>query len=206
MQTRKVVTRGGKRVRGTARFSKTPDGVQWESALERAAVLYMLFHPQVRTFGVYQQAHTIPQGDTAFITYPDYWVVPMNGRREIWEIKQDWKTRTRDVAERLSATSAYFASHGTRYIVITSATLLAEPLRTNTQELLFYRRHAESLRLASLPAFKALVGTDHRPGSLGALTHWLGSRHDALSVVANDFAAADLSKHLTSRTELQWLV
>lgn len=144
MRVRKVVTRSGKRFRGKFPSRKLGRMVQWESLLERDAILALEYLHEVATYQeqpsveiYYDESHQPRR------YVPDFRAVFADGRELIIEIKPQARIETKEIGEKLAAIARRFEEQGRSYRVLTEIDIRREPFFSNLERL-----HGSGRRLA----------------------------------------------------------
>ena len=190
MLSRKVVTRSGRRIRGFFPSVKMNRMVEWESLLERDAILLMEFSPGVKSYREQPALIQYQDGDRLRRYFPDFEVVGSGGLLIHLEVKPEKQLERPEVAAKLRAVAAHYASRQLNYRILTDVRIRAEPLHSNLRLLRRYLR-------GEPPVLPHLVAARlrHSPMALRELTSLIG-RDGLLHCLAFGLLFADLQKTL----------
>lgn len=145
MSVRKVVTRSGKRFRGKFPSKKNRRLVEWESLLERDALMLLEYHPAVLRFQEQPSVEIYYDGGNCPHRYvPDLRVEFWDGRELVIEVKPSAHVASKEVGEKLGAIAKRMEELGRSFRVLTELEIRSQP-RFDTLQLL----HSSSRRLPS---------------------------------------------------------
>lgn len=202
MRVRKVVTRSGKRFRGKFPSRKLGRMVQWESLLERDAILALEYLHEVAT---YQEQPSIEiyydGGDQPRRYVPDFRAVFGDGRELLIEIKPEARVATKEISEKLGAIAKRFEEQGRHYRVLTENDIRREPFFGNLRRL-----HSSGRRLKRASCTDALVERlgDGPVWTIAEAAEQIGGIEDVLRLVAAGRLRIDLQAPIVA-TSLVWL-
>lgn len=153
MRVRKVVTRSGKRFRGKFPSRKLGRMVQWESLLERDAILALEYLHEVATYQEQPSVEIYYDGSDQPRRYvPDFLAVFGDGRELLIEIKPEARVATKETSEKLGAIAKRFDEQGRHYRVLTEKDIRREPFFGNLRRL-----HSSGRRLLRASCADALM-------------------------------------------------
>ena len=128
MRVRKVVNRSGKKFRGKFPSKKVGRMIQWESLLERDAILWFEYHPSVAMYA--EQPRVLLYYDKAGQQHkyvPDFRIELRNGTTVEVEVKPFTKLADRDVAAKLACIALQYQQMGANYRILTEREIRAQP-------------------------------------------------------------------------------
>jgi hypothetical protein len=202
VRARKVVTRSGKRFRGKFPSKKNAIMVQWESLLERDAILMFEYHCEVRTYqeqpsveAYYDDAHRPHR------YYPDFGVIVKEGQQILYEVKHEVDLAKPHIKRKLEAVAKRLAEQGRLFRILTEKEIRRTPLFTNLQRL-----HASGKQRVSSSDLSHLV--DRLSGgpvwTFVDITGQLGSEAHALALIGSGRLRTDLEQLITDDSKV-WL-
>lgn len=202
VRARKVVTRSGKRFRGKFPSKKNAIMVQWESLLERDAILMFEYHCEVRTYqeqpsveAYYDDAHRPHR------YYPDFGVIVKEGQQILYEVKHEVDLAKPHIKRKLEAVAKRLAEQGRPFRILTEKEIRRTPLFTNLQRL-----HASSKQRVSSSDLSHFV--DKLSGgpvwTFLDIAGQLGSEAHALALIGSGWLRADLEQLITDDSKV-WL-
>lgn len=153
MPVRKVVTRSGKRFRGKFPSRKLGRMVQWESLLERDAILVLEHRPDVDWYEeqpseeIYYDAYGTPWRYT-----PDFGVRLTDGSEFHIEVKPSGKLVDVDLCHKLALIERRYRETGRHFEIWTEREIRAEPRFSTLRTI-----HRARVRLANFDAQQQLA-------------------------------------------------
>lgn len=128
MRVRKVVTRSGRGFRGKTPSRKCGRVVQWESLLERDAVMLFEFHPDVVSYQEQPSIETYYDDEDLPRRYiPDFSVTFRNGTVIHVEVKPLARLASKKTARKYELVARHYARMGKIFRLLTEAELRREP-------------------------------------------------------------------------------
>jgi hypothetical protein len=135
MTSRKVVTRSGRNYRGNFPSKKLNRMVEWESLLERDAILHFEFSSGVVDYQEQPEVIHFEQDGETRRYYPDFALTLKNDEVIHFEIKPVSKLHSSRVVERLKAITQRYKSHSAHFRILTDQYLRQQPRLTNLRRL-----------------------------------------------------------------------
>ncbi len=198
MAVRKVVTRSGKRFRGKFPSKKNRCIVEWESLLERDAIRWFEYHPEVANFAAQPRiVHYYDLDARPHRYYPDFSVELNSGETFDVEVKPHAKLLNPNVASKLACVATRYLELGIRLRILTEREIRKEP-RFSTLKAI-HRSVRQTACEASLMEDLDRLGTAQQwtLREAGAL---LGSANHVLRLVALDQLFISLDRVLNDDT------
>jgi hypothetical protein len=202
MRVRKVVTRSGKKFRGKFPSRKLGRMVQWESLLERDAILALEYLHEVATYQEQPSVEIYYDGANQPRRYvPDFRAEFADGRELLVEVKPENQISTKEIREKLGAIAKRLEEQGRHYRVLTENDIRREPFFGNLRRL-----HSSGRRLMRASCTDALV---ERLGggpvwTISEAAEQIGGIEDVLRLVATGRLRIDLHAPIAP-TSLVWL-
>lgn len=135
MQSRKVVTRSGRKFRGYFPSRKLNRMVEWESLLERDAILYFEFSPGIINYQEQPEVIFFDQGGEMHRYHPDFAITLKDGRVIYIEVKP-WRCfDDPELVERFGAIKGHYAKQDKQFRILTDRLLRKEPKLSNLKML-----------------------------------------------------------------------
>lgn len=183
MGVRKVVTRSGKRFRGKFPSRKNQGVVQWESLLERDAIRWFEYHPEVRSYaGQPRIVNYYDLGSHPHRYYPDFAVELTSGETFDVEVKPHNKLLNPDIAAKLACVATRYQELGMRFRILTEREIRLEPRFTTLKAI--HRSVRQTASSASMQADLSRLGTAQQ-WTLREAGNLLGSANHVLRLVAH---------------------
>jgi len=134
-KARKVVTRSGRKFKGLFPSKKLCRMVEWESLLERDAILLFEFSPGVVRYQ--EQPMLIEYEEDAEMRryYPDLEVILKSGEIIHIEIKPALKLISVEMTKKFNAIKAHYDRIGRRFIILLDSHIRTEPRLTNLKRI-----------------------------------------------------------------------
>lgn len=193
MRARKVVTRSGRKLRGYFPSMKLGRMVEWESLLERDAILLLEFSPGVKSFREQPELIQYRDGDVLRRYFPDFEVITVAAELIHLEVKPEKQLLRPDVAHKLTRVAEHYAARRHAYRIITDTVIRRQPLLGNVTLLARLRRQDDTLLSLSLETRRWLTGG---PLPFDDLAHRVG--HDRLlKMIALGHVGCDLTTPLS---------
>ncbi|WP_159602394.1 TnsA endonuclease N-terminal domain-containing protein [Hydrogenophaga sp. PBL-H3] len=202
-RARKVVTRRGKKIRGKFPSKKLGKIVEWESLIERDAILMMEYHPAVLRYQEQPSEETYYDASgNARRCYPDFSCDLASGKTILLEIKSAKELdHDKKMQRKLGQIALSFARQGRPYRVLTDKEIRRQPLHANLLRL--HDAHRATLPHTSEPHLPISVARNSAH-VLGTWAEMLGSETIALGHIARGRLRTDLELALTSES-LVWM-
>ena len=161
MKSRKVVTRSGRGYRGYFPSWKMQRVVEWESILERDAIL--LFEFSLGVVSYQEQPELIEYEFEGKICryYPDFEVVLRNGKVIHFEVKPSSKLKSHELIKKLSAIKHHYDRMGRDFRILSSDQIQKYPRHSNLMYLT--RFQFQSGNYSSTKSLKATINADINP-------------------------------------------
>ncbi|TFW72356.1 hypothetical protein C3Y98_04420 [Methylotenera oryzisoli] len=198
MLARKVVTRSGRRTRGYFPSWKLKRMVEWESMLERDAILLFEFSPGVRSYQEQPELVMYPDGDQMRRYFPDFEIIGMDDQVSHLEVKPEKQLKLPDIRDKLKRVAAHYYEINREYRIVSESIIRREPLHTNLKNLCRYRREDEHVLSARPLLLKTL--------SCGAVTFEVLARHFGqhllFKLIALGEVSCDLNQELIGSTPI----
>lgn len=135
MKSRKVVTRSGRKFRGYFPSKKLKRMVEWESLLERDAILLLEFS---RGVVLYQEQPAViyyeQEGETRRY-HPDFALTLRNDKTVHVEVKPASQLNAPHLAEKFKAISEQYESSSIHFKILTDQAIRQEPRLSNLKRL-----------------------------------------------------------------------
>lgn len=131
MKSRKVVTRSGRKFRGYFPSKKLNRMVEWESLLERDAILHFEFSRGVVEYQEQPELIFFEQEGETRRYHPDFALTLKNDAVIHLEIKPISKFSSSRLVERLEAITQRYTSHRVDFRILTDQYLRQEPRLSN---------------------------------------------------------------------------
>jgi hypothetical protein len=157
MLARKVVTRSGRKIRGYFPSQKMDRMVQWESLLERDAILLMEFSRGVRQYREQPELIQYQHGDSTRRYFPDFEITGSSGEFIYLEIKSEQQLCRPDIADKLRHVALHYERQGRRYHILTERTIRRQPLLDNLKLLMRSRRANDTIQAVRADVFRSLA-------------------------------------------------
>jgi hypothetical protein len=198
MRVRKVVTRSGRHHRGKFPSIKLGRMVQWESFLERDAILHFEYHPLVVSYQEQPSIETFYDKSGELRTYfPDFRVDFDDGRELFVEVKPAEKLKDPQLRDRLDRIAARFKEQGRLFKVMTDVDIRREPLLGNLKRL------HEVTRLGHDDIDQRLIAMPRgRTWTLGSFIRAMTDEARAFAMLGLGYIRADLEAELCDDTEV----
>lgn len=135
MKARKVVTRSGRKYRGDFPSKKLNRMVQWESPLERDAILHFEFSPGVITYQEQPELISYEHEGEVKQYFPDFALTLKNGDLIHVEVKPEAKLLSPRLISKFNAIIGRYESHQARFRLVTDQILRQEPKLKNLNRL-----------------------------------------------------------------------
>lgn len=193
MKARKVVTRSGRKLRGYFPSFKLGRMVEWESLLERDAILLLEFSPGVKSFQEQPVLVQYRDGDVVRRYFPDFEITTTDAELIHLEVKPETQLLRADVAHKLTKVAEHYAANGHAYRILTDTAIRRQPLLGNVTLLARLRRQDDTLLSLSEEVRRLLTG-----GALpfDVLAHQVG-RERLLKMIALGHVGCDLTAPLS---------
>lgn len=195
MTSRKVVTRSGRKFRGYFPSKKLNRMVEWESLLERDAILFFEFSSGVVDYQEQPEVIYYEQEGEIRRYHPDFALTLRNDRTVHVEVKPASQLQAPSLAEKFKAITERYANSSAHFRILTDQLIRQEPRLSNLKRL---------ASIAQYPFEAAEVSRCVRevlscgPGtSLYAVTERIGMKN-MLSMIANHHLYCDLNLDLHS--------
>lgn len=128
MAVRKVVTRSGRRFRGKFPSKKNQCVVQWESLLERDAIRWFEYHPEVQSYsGQPRIVYYYDLETQQHRYYPDFNVALHSGEEFDVEVKPHSKLQDPDISSKFACIATRYQELGMRFRILTEREIRMEP-------------------------------------------------------------------------------
>lgn len=195
MRVRKVVTRSGKRFRGKFPSSKLDGMVQWESLIERDAILLFEFHPLVLSYQE-QPSKEVYYDDDGWqrVCYPDFLLRFVGSHELLVEVKPHRKLARPSVRLKLDQIARHFEQQGRPYRVLTEVEVRRQPLHDNLK--LLRNAQQQCCNRRDLQEMATSIDKNQRH-SLQSLSAKLGSESAALYLIACGALRTDLEQPIS---------
>ena len=131
MQVRKVVTRSGRGFRGYFPSKKLNRMVEYESLLERDAILLFEFSSGVVSYQEQPEMIYYNDGDRTRQYFPDFELVLITGEIIHVEIKPFDVLNTLELLAKFGAIAVHYRSHRADFKILTEQNIRKEPLHSN---------------------------------------------------------------------------
>ena len=135
MQVRKVVTRSGRGFRGYFPSKKLNRMVEYESLLERDAILLFEFSSGVVSYQEQPEMIYYNDGDKTRQYFPDFEVVLITGEIIHVEVKPYQRLNTPELLNKFGAIAAHYQTHRAEFKILTEKNIRREPLLSNLKRL-----------------------------------------------------------------------
>lgn len=201
MLARKVVTRSGRRIRGYFPSFKMGRMIEWESLLERDAILLMEFSPGIVAFREQPERILYSDGLNQREYFPDFEITLQSDVRIHIEVKPEEKLLNNKVATKLRNVSAHYHRNDRQFRILTDRTIRRQPLLSNLQRLFYLKR--QTPELASLRTqFEQILAGPNCPG-FDHVARLFGP--DALlRLIALGYVACDLESPLSDNNPIRF--
>lgn len=143
MKARKVVTRSGRKFKGLFPSKKLRRMVEWESLLERDAILLFEFSPGVVSYQEQPELIEYEQDGEIRKYYPDFEVILKNGEIIHFEIKPANKLNDPAMVKKYSAIKNHYERMGRNFSLLLDNRIRVEPLLGNLKRLATAQDSAE---------------------------------------------------------------
>ena len=194
MRARKIITRSGRGIRGKFPSKKLNAIVQWESLLERDAILLFEMHPLVITYQEQPSKETYYDlSGQAWSCYPDFLLHLAHGRKILVEVKRNVDLQRSSVNEKLQLIALRFAEQERPYRILSETQIRREPLRSNLITL-WNAYRATSIDSEISAAIDALCVT--RQFTLNELVTSIGDKQLVQAAIASTRLRTDLEQPL----------
>ena len=145
MQVRKVVTRSGRGFRGYFPSKKLNRMVEYESLLERDAILLFEFSSGIVSYQEQPEMIYYNDGDKTRQYFPDFEVVLITGEIIHFEIKPFDVLSKPELLEKFGAIAVHYQSHRAEFRILTDQNIRREPLHSNLKFLASLKEPESSL-------------------------------------------------------------
>lgn len=135
MKARKVVTRSGRKFKGLFPSKKLQRMVEWESLLERDAILLFEFSPGVVIYQEQPQMIEYEQDGEIRKYYPDFRVILRSGEIIYFEVKPASKLRSPELTKKLGAVKSHYDRIGGDFRLLLDDKIRVEPRLSNLKRL-----------------------------------------------------------------------
>lgn len=193
MQARKVVTRSGRKLRGYFPSVKAGRMIEWESLLERDAILLFEFSPGVKSFREQPELIQYMDGDVIRRYFPDFGLTTTNIELIHCEVKPEKQLLLPEVAHKLTRITEHYAAIGHAYRILTDKVIRQQPLHGNVTLLARMRRHDETLISLATEVHQLLA---RRPRPFDEVASLIG-RDRLLKMIALGHVGCDLAASLS---------
>lgn len=193
MRARKVVTRSGRKIRGYFPSLKMGRMVEWESLLERDAILLLEFSPGVSSFREQPELIQYRDGDAVRRYFPDFEITTTSGEYIHLEVKPEGQLLRPDVASKLGKVAGHYAARKQAYRILTDKVIRQQPVHGNVTLLARMCRHDETLISLSSEVHLSLA---KRPLPFDEVAHQIG-RDRLLKMIALGHVGCDLTAPLS---------
>jgi hypothetical protein len=172
--------------------------VQWESFLERDAILHFEYHPLVVSYQEQPSIETFYDKSGELRTYfPDFRVDFDDGRELFVEVKPAEKLKDPQLRDRLDRIAARFKEQGRLFKVMTDVDIRREPLLGNLKRL------HEVTRLGHDDIDQRLIAMPRgRTWTLGSFIRAMTDEARAFAMLGLGYIRADLEAELCDDTEV----
>lgn len=199
MRVRKVVTRSGKRYRGKYPSRKLERMVQWESFLERDALLLLEYHPNVISYQEQPSIETYYDEDGLPRQYiPDLAANLTDGRIIVFEVKPEAELSKKKTQKKYAAIAQRFQEQERTFRILTESDIRREPLHTNL-------RRIDDVTRGHKPPADDVFLQGGPIWTLEDVTRQLGGIHEVLLRVRYGRLTFNFEEQLTSNSNL-WIV
>ena len=163
MKSRKVVTRGGRKYRGYFPSWKMQRVIEWESLLERDAILLFEFSSGVV---IYREQPELIQYEFEGVIhryYPDFEVVLKSGEIIHFEVKPASKLKSHELINKLTAIKRHYDRMGREFRILSSDVIQKHPRHSNLMYLTKLKFHPEIFSSVETNTVKATISADKKP-------------------------------------------
>lgn len=148
MRARKVVTRSGRKYRGDFPSKKLNRMVQWESPLERDAILHFEFSPGITSYQEQPELILYEHDGEAKKYYPDFALTLKNGDLIHVEVKPVAKLLSPRLVSKLNAIIDRYDNHQACFRLLTDQFLRQEPKLRNLNSLHAAQHYTDDIQHA----------------------------------------------------------
>ncbi|WP_293778423.1 TnsA endonuclease N-terminal domain-containing protein [uncultured Oxalicibacterium sp.] len=199
-RVRNPVGRSFKSIRGKYPSKKMGRMIQWESQLERDAILLLEYSPDITAYQEQPRKITYAMQGAVKTYFPDFEVWHTDGRHGYIEVKPDEIARRPDQKARFSHIESKFNGEGSYFEILTENQIRTKPLLDNLRMVERYRSSA--LRPTSWFTVK------HHFEQLAVITFaqaqvHLGGIDRVWALVADGIFSTDLRSCITDQTIFQ---
>lgn len=131
MKSRKVVTRSGRGYRGYFPSWKMQRVVEWESILERDAILLFEFSRGVVSYQEQPELIEYEFEGEIHRYYPDFEVILTNGQIIHFEVKPSEKLKSHELIKKMSAIKHHYDRMGRDFRILSSDQIQKYPRNSN---------------------------------------------------------------------------
>lgn len=202
MLARKVVTRSGRKIRGYFPSRKMGQMVEWESLLERDAILLMEFSSGIKSFREQPEKIIYYAGHEQREYYPDFRITLSGDSVADVEVKPKAQLQTRKVGEKLAHVTNHYDRLGRRFMVLTDERIRRQPLLSNLNRLQYFNRHGYQIGSLS-EKYRIRFGKDI-PTLFGSVVTELGESV-VMTLLAYGVLISNLEQKLTSSSLISWV-
>jgi hypothetical protein len=140
MLARKVVTRSGRKIRGYFPSRKMERMIEWESLLERDAILLMEFSSGIKYYREQPERIVYYADQEQREYYPDFEISLFGDSVAHIEVKPFAQLQRRKVSDKLSHVLNHYERLGRQFLVLTDERIRRQPLLNNLSRLQYFNR------------------------------------------------------------------
>jgi len=172
IKSRKVVTRSGRRYRGYFPSWKMKRHIEWESLLERDAILLFEFSRGVASYREQPEMIEYEFEGEIHRYYPDFEVILKSGEIIHFEVKPASKLTSAELIKKLSAIKLHYERMGRDFRILSSDQIQKYPRHSNLMCLTKFQFNQGDISRVQSKVFKAIKADPN--STLGSLANKYG--------------------------------
>jgi hypothetical protein len=161
MKVRKVVNRSGRGFRGYFPSRKLGRLVEWESLLERDAIILFEFSNGIKSYQEQPELIVYEQDGEMRRYFPDFSIILTNDKNIHYEVKPLAKLISLDLVNKYSAVKHHYERLGRDFRILVDQQIRIEPRLSNLKLLARVQHFRGDLNDVRLKAITLIKGNEH---------------------------------------------
>lgn len=199
MKARKVVTRSGRKFKGLFPSKKLRRMVEWESLLERDAILLFEFSQGIVSYQEQPEMIEYEQDGEMRKYYPDFSVTLKSGEIIYYEVKPASQLDQPAMQKKYAAIKHHYDSLGKSYRLLLDKRIRMEPRLSNLKILATAQRRFEDYAFCVDVSIKTIRLFSN--STVLGLSEFLGFIH-VLALIGSGVICCDLNKNILAEDNL----
>jgi hypothetical protein len=176
--------------------------IQWESLLERDAILLLEFSSGIKSFREQPERVVYYAGQKQHEYYPDFEITQIGDSVTHLEVKPLAQIKTRKISEKFAQITNHYDRLGRRFLVLTDDRIRRQPLLSNLNRLQYFNRPSYQVESLS-DKYRLQFGKDI-PIPLASVIDELGEPC-VMTLLAYGILSCNLEQKLASSSLISWV-